>query len=222
MESGKRTIVYKILIIILTFFLLFVLINYFLKYKKTNTNYQIITVQSVHPTLYRDYSLNVVKDHQEFLDFENKSKAIKEVFHDLKIEEKPVIEYFNANFFENNNVIVILSTIEMTSDNIIIVKENNFGEVYTSGAGIGAVVHKGYVNFIVIDKDIKDISYEGEYSKNYELLKLLYVGISLIALIGILFLKLKNKINNILAGVGIVIALYFIAIPLFAEFFVEV
>ena len=210
--------VYNALIVI-TVLIFIVLSLYFLfkynKYMIPNTKYNVISSSIT----YDDYNdqvfigrIEMAKSFQELLDIEEYSDNVKKAFSTIKINDRPVNEYFNEDFFKNKNVIVIFDTVWSDSPNINIIKEKNIVNIYYNEKG--GVTACGYARFIIVDKDIDDFEViYNQFSGRFIILKEVLIEGILIAMIIVLRLRRDNKIDAgwefVIAGIAIWIILEF-------------
>ena len=181
-----------------------------------NTKYNVISAS----IKYDDYNnqvfmgpIEMAKSFQELLNIEENSDNVKKAFSTIKINDKPVNEYFNEDFFKNKNVIVMFDTVWSDSPNIInIIREKNIVNIYYNEKG--GVTACGYIRFIIVDKDIEDFEViYNQFSGRFIIFKEVLTEGILIAMIIVLRLRRENKIDAgwefIIAGIAILIILVF-------------
>ena len=193
-------IVYKVLIAIFIIILIGTLIYFYIKYNKymiSNTQYNILSSEITYDDeqIFADGSTKMAKSFQELLDIEESSDKVKKAFSTLQVNDKPINQYFNEEFFNYKNVIVFFDTVWRELPDITIIKEENIANIYYYGRG-GATPCK-YVRFIVVDKDIEDFKIEhNKFTKKYLILQeILIEGTVLIGII-IFILRIRNKVNT--------------------------
>ena len=104
-------IVYKVLIAIFIIILIGTLIYFYIKYNKymiSNTQYNILSSEITYDDeqIFADGSTKMAKSFQELLDIEESSDKVKKAFSTLQVNDKPINQYFNEEFFNYKNVIV--------------------------------------------------------------------------------------------------------------------
>ena len=193
-------IVYKVLIAIFIIILIGTLIYFYIKYNKyiiSNTQYNILSSEITYDDeqIFADGSTKMAKSFQELLDIEESSDKVKKAFSTLQVNDKPINQYFNEEFFNYKNVIVFFDTVWRELPDITIIKEENIANIYYYGRG-GATPCK-YVRFIVVDKDIEDFKIEhNKFTKKYLILQeILIEGTILIGII-IFILRIRNKVST--------------------------
>ena len=193
-------IVYKVLIAIFIIILIGTLIYFYIKYNKymiSNTQYNILSSEITYDDeqIFADGSTKMAKSFQELLDIEESSDMVKKAFSTLQVNDKPINQYFNEEFFNYKNVIVFFDTVWRELPDITIIKEENIANIYYYGRG-GATPCK-YVRFIVVDKDIEDFKIEhNKFTKKYLILQeILIEGTILIGII-IFILRIRNKVST--------------------------
>ena len=198
--SVLEKIVYKVLIAIFIIILIGTLIYFYIKYNKymiSNTQYNILSSEITYDDeqIFADGSTKMAKSFQELLDIEESSDKVKKAFSTLQVNDKPINQYFNEEFFNYKNVIVFFDTVWRELPDITIIKEENIANIYYYGRG-GATPCK-YVRFIVVDKDIEDFKIEhNKFTKKYLILQeILIEGTVLIGII-IFILRIRNKVNT--------------------------
>ena len=198
--SVLEKIVYKVLIAIFIIILIGTLIYFYIKYNKymiSNTQYNILSSEITYDDeqIFADGSTKMAKSFQELLDIEESSDKVKKAFSTLQVNDKPINQYFNEEFFNYKNVIVFFDTVWRELPDITIIKEENIANIYYYGRG-GATPCK-YVRFIVVDKDIEDFKIEhNKFTKKYLILQeILIEGTILIGII-IFILRIRNKVST--------------------------
>ena len=193
-------IVYKVLIAIFIIILIGTLIYFYIKYNKymiSNTQYNILSSEITYDDeqIFADGSTKMAKSFQELLDIEESSDKVKKAFSTLQVNDKPINQYFNEEFFNYKNVIVFFDTVWRELPDITIIKEENIANIYYYGRG-GATPCK-YVRFIVVDKDIEDFKIEhNKFTKKYLILQeILIEGTILIGIIIFIF-RIRNKVST--------------------------
>ena len=195
-----RKNVYKVLIAIFIIILIGTLIYFYIKYNKymiSNTQYNILSSEITYDDeqIFADGSTKMAKSFQELLDIEESSDKVKKAFSTLQVNDKPINQYFNEEFFNYKNVIVFFDTVWRELPDITIIKEENIANIYYYGRG-GATPCK-YVRFIVVDKDIEDFKIEhNKFTKKYLILQeILIEGTILIGIIIFIF-RIRNKVST--------------------------
>lgn len=198
--SVLEKIVYKVLIAIFIIILIGTLIYFYIKYNKymiSNTQYNILSSEITYDDeqIFADGSTKMAKSFQELLDIEESSDKVKKAFSTLQVNDKPINQYFNEEFFNYKNVIVFFDTVWRELPDITIIKEENIANIYYYGRG-GATPCK-YVRFIVVDKDIEDFKIEhNKFTKKYLILQeILIEGTILIGIIIFIF-RIRNKVST--------------------------
>ena len=198
--SVLRKNVYKVLIAIFIIILIGTLIYFYIKYNKymiSNTQYNILSSEITYDDeqIFADGPTKMAKSFQELLDIEESSDKVKKAFSTLQVNDKPINQYFNEEFFNYKNVIVFFDTVWRELPDITIIKEENIANIYYYGRG-GATPCK-YVRFIVVDKDIEDFKIEhNKFTKKYLILQeILIEGTILIGIIIFIF-RIRNKVST--------------------------
>ena len=155
---------------------------------------------------YENY-LSALRLNNKLTQEQIQERAMNNLFEDKKINKKPILEYFDDTFFENNNLAIntylggnsyqyITSVTKENSNATVNIKKENYN--------YGSVANPEHSNFIILDKDVNHVNFNiysidktNSNNRIFDFPTLLIATIFIVlAVIGIvLFLVSKNNKN---------------------------
>ena len=188
----------------------------------------------------KTYLLKCFSDSSSESRYSTKTQSGNQTYflNQIKVNEQPVLTYFNDDFFEKNNLAIQMydaSSSHHSYSIVNVIKENANATVnikdnyHTYGGPFSTSTH---INFIILDKSISNVNYDiyrtttnNSYKTDFGMFFIagIVISIAVVAIVSMLVVKHNRKIENkpkakkpikkivfgIIIGILVVIAVFF-------------